>query len=71
MHAPAGIVFENDLDYTIRLRHDVVFDNTWFTSMTGRFNSQGSQISPKYVRLVVILQILSDDTVDTLQFLPL
>ena len=60
-----GIVFDSELEYTLRLRHEVLYDSTWFTSrvgplVTGELGEsiswtaqlharQGARTAPKYV----------------------
>lgn len=59
-----GIVFDSELEYTLRLRHEVLYDSTWFTSrvgplVTGELGEsiswtaqlharQGARTAPKY-----------------------
>ena len=46
-----GVVFQNlgsDVEYTIRLRHEVGSQNTWFTDLSGpSFGPAGARVSPK------------------------
>ena len=46
-----GIVFNNlgpNVDYTIRLRHEVGQQNTWFTDEAGpTFEQPGARVNPK------------------------
>ena len=53
----SGIVFENldsaNVEYTIRMRHEVFPDNTWYTSQTGPFiQVPGARVTPKLVQFV-------------------
>ena len=48
-----GVVFNNlggNVEYTIRLRHEVGFQNTWFTPVSGpSFEVPGARVIPKYM----------------------
>ncbi len=55
-----GVFFDNlngtDMEYTIRLRHDVGSRDTWQTARTAAaFNSPGPRIDPKYVNFMCSL----------------
>ena len=49
----AGVVFQNlgpNVEYTIRLRHEVGAQNSWFTDISGpSFELPGARVNPKYV----------------------
>lgn len=46
-----GIIFQNlgvNVEYTIRLRHEVGSDNSWFTNLAGPgFELPGARVTPK------------------------
>ena len=46
-----GVIFQNlgsNVEYTIRLRHEVGSQNTWFTDQSGpSFAPAGARVNPK------------------------
>ena len=53
----SGIVFDTidtkELEYTIRLRHEVGEENSWYTEFTSvEFETGGPRVTEKYIHFV-------------------